>query len=577
MKKILLLVCLVQLIAAGLIAQIAPNKKITPVKKITPIKKFTPLKMKGTIPFLVKGSSMIKYIVPANATNPSFRLQRGTTSASRRVTNTTTSSAPDANGRYCTVSQVSEEKGDYTKIVLGNQNDKIYPGAIYYDNAFLSGTYNAPTNLQLKPYDITTDLFSAAFSGTSIINVQPSFGGVNDGISELMRRSLNVKNPSLISVDVKSISSSEQLAFEIGAGFTGYGADLNASLTSMKATNKNIFIAKLTQVYFSVMLNRADGKLLAANNASYPNLVYVNKVNYGRLGYILISSDSSREAIQAALDFTYSSGSVSARANARVNYQRTLSSMQITGFFFGGDAANTMRLNSVNQLQSFDDYVQNGLRLDPNVAPVAISYELKYLNDNASCATRSTTTYMERQCTPAKGIKIQLNNVAIEDIHSGDCSYAWGTVGVEVYETDNEKRPVRRIGSFTLWNHPSNRPNRTVINYADIRANRDLRPEIRDLPNATRTLTINPLLANENRILLRFKLNINTNHKDNDLAMLGFHGMNRTETIDKMLNEVFVGSDQLQSKKYGTFMTGRFCSNTDRVHCFYALFTITNM
>lgn len=571
MKKILLLVCLVQLIHAALIAQVPPNKQIIPVKK------FTPLKLKGNIPFLLKGSTMIRNIVPANATNPSFSMQRGTTSAKRTTTAPSSATAPDANGRYCTETLVSEEKGDFLKIVLGNQNDKIYPGAVYYDNAFLSGTYNAPTNLQLTPYDITTDLYSAAFSGSSIVNVQPTLGGVNDGIGELMRKGGNVRNPALVDVDVKVMNSSEQLAFEIGAGFTGYGADLNAHLSYMKSTNKNVFIAKLTQVYFSVMLNRADGRLLAANSASFPNLVYVNKVNYGRMGYILISSDSSREAIQSALDFTYSSGSVSVNANARLNYQKTLGSMQIRGFFFGGDAANSIPLTSPSQLQSFDDYVQNGLRLDPNVAPVAISYELKYLNDNATCATRSTTTYTERQCTPAKGIKIQLHNVAIEDVHSGDCSYAWGTVAVDVFETDNQKRPVKRIGSFTLWKHQSNAPNRTVINYADIRANKDIRREIRDLPNATKTLTINPLLANENRIMLRFYLNINTNHKDNDIAMLGFHGMNRTETIDKMLSEVFIGSDQAASKKYGTFMTGRFCSNTDRVHCFYALFTITNM
>jgi hypothetical protein len=573
MKKILLLVCLVQLINEGLIAQITPTRQITPA----PTKKFNPLKFKGNIPFLIKGSTMVKNIVPANASNPTFSMQRGTTSAKRTTTPPSSATVADANGRYCTETVVSEEKGDFLKIVLGNQNDKIYPGAIYYDNAFLSGTYNAPTNLQLTPYDITTDLYSAAFSGSSIVNVQPSLGGVNDGIGELMRKGGNVRNPAFVDVDVKVMNSSEQLAFEIGAGFTGYGADLNAHLSYMKSTNKNVFIARLTQVYFSVMLNRADGKLLAANSASFPNLVYVNKVNYGRMGYILISSDSSREAIQSAMDFTYSSGSVSASANARLNYQKIIGSMQIRGFFFGGDAANTIPLTSPSQLQSFDDYVQNGLRLDPNVAPVAISYELKYLNDNATCATRSTTTYTERQCTPAKGIKIQLHNVAIEDIHSGDCSYAWGTIGVDVFETDNQKRPVKRIGSFTLWKHQSNAPNRTVINYADIRNGNNLRPEIRDLPNATKTLTINPLLANENRIMLRFYLNINTNHKDNDLAMLGFHGMNRTETIDKMLNEVFVGSDQLHSKKYGTFMTGRFCSNTDRVHCFYALFTITNM
>ena len=568
MKKLLLLVCLILIICAGLHAQ------------ITPIKNFTPIKLKGTVPFLIKNSTAIKYIVPANATNPSFRMQRGTISAKKTVTSTSTATAPDANGRYCTTSVVSEEKGDYTKIVLGNQNDKIYPGAVYYDNAFIDGTYNAPTNLELKPYDITTDLFSAAFSGSSIVNVQPSLGGVSDGISNLMRKGGSVKNASRISIEVKSLSSSEQLAFEIGAGFTGYGADLNVSFNYLKATSKNVFIAKLTQVYFSVMLNRADGKTLVTNSETFPNLVYVNKVNYGRLGYILISSDSSRESIQAALDFTYSSGNVSVSANARLNYQRTLASMQISGFFFGGDAANTITLTSPNQLQSFDDYVQNGLRLDPNVAPVAISYELKYLNDNATAATRSTTSYTERQCTPAQGIKIQLHNVAIEDIHGGDCSYAWGTVAVEVWETNAQKQPIRMLSNFNMWNYAGNAPNRTVINYADIRAGNTLRPEIKNIPNGTRSITINPVLATENRIMLRFKMNINTNHKDNDFAALGFHGMNREEKIDKMLNEVFAGSDMIQSRpndyKYGTYVAGRFCSNTDRVHCFYALFTVTN-
>ena len=565
MKKLFLLVCLMW-VCANLSAQ-----------QITPIKKLTPLKLKGTLPFFLKGSTAIKYIVPATATNPTFKIQRGTVGARRTAG---TPAVETANGRYCTVSTISEEKGDYTKIVLGNQNDKVYPGAVYYDDAFTTGTYNAPTNLQLQPYDITTDLYSAAFSGTSIVNVTPSLGGLNDGISELMRRGSRVKNAASVSIDVKSVSSSEQLAFEIGANFTGYGAELNADLNYLKSSNKNVFLARLTQSYFSVMLNRADGKLLVPNSASYPNLVYINKVNYGRLGYILISSDSSAEAIRAALQFTYNSGSVGGGVNAQLNFQKTLSSMEIRGFFYGGDAANVVTLTSPSQLKAFDDYVQNGLRLDPNVAPIAISYELKYLNDNATACTRSTTTYPERNCTPAKGLKIQLHNVAIEDIHGGDCSYAWGRISVEVWETDMNKNPVKRLMGETLWNFAGNAPSRTVINYADIRAGNTIRPEIKNIPNGTRTLILNPIAVNENRILLRFFCEINTNHKDNDIAMLGFHGMNRTERVDKMLNEVFVGAEQIAANenryKYGTFTAGRWCSNSDRLHCFYALFTVTN-
>ncbi|MBN8667388.1 MAG: thiol-activated cytolysin family protein [Chitinophagales bacterium] len=549
------------------------------LKTKTPIKTTSAIKLKGTVPYLVRGSSQVRQIVPANASNPSFRLQRGSVPYKRNASPPSNPTAPNEEGRYCTESLVSEEKGDEKRIVLGNQNDKIYPGAIYYESAILSGAYNAPA-LQLKPYNITTDLFSAAFTESSIVQVEPTLGGVNNGLSTLMRRSMTTKNAARVVPEVKILNSSEQLAFEIGANFSGYGADLNASFNYMKSTRKNVFLARLTQVYFSVMLNVADGKQLVDNNPLPNNLVYVNKVNYGRLGYIFIASDSSREAIQAALDFTYSSGNVGGGVNARLNYERTVSSMQISGFFFGGDAANTISLNSPNQLQAFDDYVQNGLRLDPNVAPVAVSYELKYLNDNSTAATRSTTTYTERQCTPARGINLQLHNVAIEDVHGGDCSYAWGKISVEIWETNRDRVPLNRIWSGTLWEHNAAQPNRTVINYADIRAGNTLRDEIMNIPNGSRNINLNPILVNEGRIMFRFFIEINTRHKDNDFAALGEHGMRRVEVVEKSLNEIFasreaIATDSRGRYKYGTFKAGRFCSNTDRVHCFYALFSVT--
>ena len=131
-------------------------------------------------------------------------------------------------GRYCTSSEVSEEKGDYEKIVLGNQNDKIFPGAIYYDNSIIDGAYNGPTNLALRPYQITSNLFSASSSGSSFLEVQPDMGSVYDGIATLMRRTSGVINPAAVSIEAKKVYSSEQLAFFLQAGFQGYGVDLNA-------------------------------------------------------------------------------------------------------------------------------------------------------------------------------------------------------------------------------------------------------------------------------------------------------------------------------------------------------------
>ncbi len=40
----------------------------------------------------------------------------------------------------------------------------------------------------------------------------------------------------------------------------------------------------------------------------------------------------------------------------------------------------------------------------------------------------------------------------------------------------------------TLWDYKSNAPNRTVINYASIKAGADIPRDIRDIPNGTERL-----------------------------------------------------------------------------------------
>jgi hypothetical protein len=495
---------------------------------------------------------------------------------------------PDENGRYCTTTFVSEEKGDFEKIVLTNQNDKIYPGAIYFDNAMVEGTYNAPSDLQLRPYEVVTDMSSAATAGsTAIALVQPNMGAYRDALATLMSRTASARTPSAVTVDVSSISTTEKLAFEVGASYQGYGVDLEADLNYLKRTGKNVFIARLKQVYFSVTTNsNVTGRTLVDNPTVGTNLIYVKKVNYGRIGYLMIASEESEENIRAALNFRYEGNGSRVGARGSLEIERTLNSMQIKGFYMGGDSQNSVRIDSPSQLADFSRYVQNGLRLDPNVVPTPVSYEMKYLDNNATAAVRVTTSYTERQCEPGKGVKVKLHNVAIDEIHGGDCSYAWGMAKVEVWETDSRGNLSKKIDASPglpddlFWNQPDGRsPLRAVVNYASIRRRDNVENGLLNAIGTERTYLLDPKAVSERRVLLRVSINVNTNHKDNDFASLGAHGMNRIETRDVFLHDVVKTSEQARTNadfKYGTWEVGKFCSNTDRVHCFYGLFSVTN-
>lgn len=546
--------------------------------------RFSTLKKKP-VPLFSVSSPNVQRIRPVSGSATSNSISRTPTRDNKRPG--TSTKERDEEGRYCVETVVSEQNGEFEKIVLGNQSDKILPGAIYFDNSIMDGSYNAPTNLSLKPYKITSSMFSATSTGSSSVEVQPTMGGIKDGISELMRRNTRVLNPAIVDVQASNIYSAEQLSFFLQADYQGYGVDLNAEFNYERRQKKNLIFVKLKQVYFSVNVDHTSSGSSLVTNASVPsNLIYVNKVNFGRIGILKIESDSSVEAIRAALRFSYNGGGNQVGVSGGADYQKVLAGSKVEGFFFGGDAADAFPVTSVEDLPLFNQYVRNGMRLNPAVAPVPISYELKYLNDNATASINSVTTYTERSCETAKSIKVTLNGISIEDIHGGDCSYAWGSVKVEMYELNDRGGVVRRVMPVTdnlkeepvnlIWNKPDGRnPQRGMINYAGIRGEQTVNM---DNVNRSWNFYIDPTVP-QNRIAIKVISNINTNHKDNDFAALGFHGMNREESKTFKLDEVYITKEKLQAgeKRYGSMIAGPYTSHagSDRQHAFRAHFTVT--
>jgi Thiol-activated cytolysin len=573
-----------------------PVKRTSAVQPILigmnqPLVKMEALK-RTTLPLLRVNSPSVQRIVPVSGSGASATNKISRTPIRDSKVPASTTKLRDELGRYCTESLVSEQNGDYEKIVLGNQSDKILPGAIYYDNAVMDGSYNAPTNLQLKPYGITSSMFSAASSGSAVVQVQPTLGEIKNGVAELMRRNTRVLNAAMVHIQASNIYSAEQLSFFLQADYQGYGVDLNAEFDYNRRQKKNLIFVKLKQVYFSVSLNRPSGADLLTNNpSSIPsNLVYVNKVNYGRIGILKIESDSTVESIRAALDFSYNGGSSTVGVGARVGYERVLASSKVEGFFFGGDAADAFPVSSAADLPRFNEYVRNGLRLNPDVAPVPISYELKYLNDNATASINSVTEYTERNCESAKDVEITLRGITIEDIHGGDCSYAWGSIKVEVWELDDRGiqipngmvKPVENgvelnPNTALMWNMPDGRnPQRGMANYGTIRGGQNT--DINNIRKKWR-FRLDPEKVKTNSILIVVKCDINTNHKDNDIAALGFHGMKRVETQSFRINDVIATSQNLRTdpnKKYGSMIVGPYTSysGSDRNHNFRAHFDV---
>ena len=566
MKKFILIT---SLLVVNIILAQKPIFNNMPTKVLT-----APVKTNAT------SSLTLKRITPASGSVTNFRMVKGTGTTSENKT--TPIKKIDENGRYCTTVTIDASKGYDEQLVLGNQNDKIYPGAIYYDNAFISGTYNAPLNLNLQPYNITTSLSSSASTGSSAVQVTPSMSGVKDGIATLMRRNTRVINSALGGFEVKQISSLDQLAFELGAGFQGYGVDLNAQFNYLNEKRKNVYFAKLTQVYFDVNTDIQNPKNLIAATDSNTNLVYINKVSYGRIAIIQVSSDYSKEEIQAALNFSYTGSNYGANVNANIDYKKIQETSEIKGLFFGGDATNTVPVTSFDQLKSFNDYIRNGLRWNSAVVPTPVSYQLKYLNDNSVASTQATTRFNQINCQSGSGVKIKLHGIAIDDTDN-TCGCAWGTISVKLWETNEngdtvkEIMPKANVGS-EYWNAPGNNPTR-VLKFSELRQkdpNNSVNMEQFDAIDIEKVYSIDPEVYAKNRVQVEFIMQATTDHKDNDFASQGIHGMSLPVTKKLMLKDLVTLKQTIQTDKLiYTYKLGGFQSNTNRNKVFNALFTIT--
>jgi len=206
---------------------------------------------------------------------------------------------------------------------------------------------------------------------------------------------------------MKQIFSKEQLQVFVGGDFSGWGASVQATFNTSNTQTRNVFIVKLTQAYFDLVVD--DNQNLVTNPPSDDNAVYIHSVSYGKIGYLRIESNESEQTIGAALNARYNWGTGNAGVQVNVDFNKVLRESQTVGFVLGGSP------RVVTTADQFNQYVLDA-RWNPNVQIQPISYKLKYLRDRSDAYVSTITSYTERRCEPIRrGSKLKVNLVSGSD------------------------------------------------------------------------------------------------------------------------------------------------------------------
>ena len=203
--------------------------------------------------------------------------------------------------------------------------------------------------------------------------------------------------------------------------------------------------------------------------------LYISNVGYGRVLIYKMTSNHTKERIQAAINASYTGVAGGSSGYSEVDLQQTLSTAKIEIATFDGDDSNIEALIRTGRLS---EYFTGDTELS---STKPISSEVRRLMDNQKADIVRTTEYEVKTCNyigktiPSIGerIRVYFDKVSIPsdcdcdgDVNKGDIYGRFDAIYTNVYTGGDETRRAVTIGqtkvqsgnTLTITNNP---------NYAD--------------------------------------------------------------------------------------------------------------
>jgi hypothetical protein len=331
-------------------------------------------------------------------------------------TQTVTPLAPDANG--CQLRRVDAAYNPEELVNFDAGAGLLYPSAINQGQYINLGVGSlTPIHVpypQRKPVNLVATFFqsSTAPTGTST----DVYGSIGQMIQSAQAQGGITQ--STVYFDMQSASTLEEAAVKFKLDAKVLGGNINATFSSLNTTQSNTVFVRFTQSLFTVFQDMggytpAAGQFNSSFGVSdlenlgnmgelgYDNLpTYVRAVTYGRMLIFSVTSTSSKEDLQAAVNAVYGSTSASASADQK----KVINESTLRVFGYGGPAEPQVATIKSGNWQDYFTLVNV-----PLVTLKPVGYEVRRWDDQFATMSR-TTSYTERTCPGVKKIRVELSD-----------------------------------------------------------------------------------------------------------------------------------------------------------------------
>lgn len=264
------------------------------------------------------------------------------------------------------------------------QTNYIYLGSPLTAESINQGVY-APAGFSNDLKKAITVSFSLPVRSKEIAPKISSFrDAVIDAVGD---KDFSGAQSQLFSYKMKEFLYYKEVKMAFGANVNiGQLFSINTAVTNDRIKSNTALFVDFSQIYFNAAMDIPDDGNIYLNEEVRQkylnkNPVYVNSVNFGRKGVLLVESSESYSTLSIAIRLAFNAKIVSGELSIDANTKEILKKAEISICIIGGDGAGATK--TVKGFEEFQNFIINGGVYSKEVYGVPISFSAGYATDNS--------------------------------------------------------------------------------------------------------------------------------------------------------------------------------------------------
>lgn len=268
------------------------------------------------------------------------------------------------------------------------QPNYIYLGSVLTAESINKGVY-APVGFANDLKKKITVSFSLPVKSMEIAPKKSAF--TNAIIDAIGDKDFSGKQSQVFSYKMKEFSYYREVKLAFAANVNiGQIFSINTEINSNKIHRQSALFVDFSQIYFNAAMDIPDdGNIFSDENTRQKyigkNPVYINSVNYGRKGIILVESNESYSVLSVAIRAAFNAKIVSGSLSIDTKTEEILKQAEISICIIGGDGQAATQ--TVKGFDEFQKFIINGGVYSKDVYGVPISFSAGYASDNSMFVT----------------------------------------------------------------------------------------------------------------------------------------------------------------------------------------------